>query len=635
MKRSVTAETGTDLLSAAVAAGIPIASHCGGEGLCGRCRVRIVSGRFGFDGEGVLPPEDRGSGVHLACRSRIGSDAVVEVMPESLLAEENILTGGAGGLRRAMGEPGDVSLCADLDEMTKFPLDPLARKVHLKLPRPTLDDPVCDEHRVERALKAALRVPRARLTMADIRRLGRFLRDADFDITATVCVRDGVAEVRRIEAGDTSARHYGLAVDVGTTTVVVQVVDMASGRSLAAKAAANAQRRYGEDVITRIQHAGKPGGLDELADAVLGTIRHLALAATSEAGVSLEDVSVVVCAGNPTMTHLLLRIDPTFLRREPYAAVTNSPPILFAHEVGLGLHPRARVACVPGISAYVGGDVVGGVVATGMAESPDLSLLIDLGTNGEIALGNREWLVACSASAGPAFEGCGVTCGMRATAGAVQRVALDGRGRVLSVETIGNAAPAGICGSGYIDLLGELLRTGVIDRAGNFVRGHPAVRGPEDDPRFVVADARDAAGGRDIVISQTDIKTLINSKAAIFAGASVLMSRMGVSRADLKHVYLAGGFGSTLDVGKAVAIGMLPDVPLDRIHFVGNSSLGGAKKALLSERAWRLAHEVAGRMTYFELSTDNRFMEEFVASMFLPHTDMDRFPSAAGGGRVR
>jgi uncharacterized 2Fe-2S/4Fe-4S cluster protein (DUF4445 family) len=402
-------------------------------------------------------------------------------------------------------------------------------------------------------------------------------------------------------------------------------VDIRKGEVLATRGSHNLQARYGEDVISRMVFACGHGGLTPLAEAVTSTINSLIDALVSEADISHEDISSIVAAGNTTMTHLLLGLEPCAIRVQPYIPTANRFPQIPAKEVGLRAHPRALLHCMPCVSSYVGGDITAGVLACGMNDHAELSALIDVGTNGEIVVGNSEWLVCCSASAGPAFEGGGTKCGMRATRGAVERVRIDGT--QVHYTTIGGTKPRGICGSALIELIGELLMTGIIDQSGKFVNlSHPRVTVTDGTPEFIVAPADESETGTPVVMTEDDISNLIKSKGAILAAMKVLLDNLGMSFDDLQHIYVAGGFGAHLDIEKAIIIGLLPDIARERIHFIGNSSLAGSRLSLLSTHAFGKVEEIAKQMTYFELSVHHEFMNEFVAALFLPHTQMHLFP---------
>jgi uncharacterized 2Fe-2S/4Fe-4S cluster protein (DUF4445 family) len=401
---------------------------------------------------------------------------------------------------------------------------------------------------------------------------------------------------------------------------------MGPAKILGAKAVYNKQASYGSDVITRIIYAKKPDGLEKLHHAVIDSMNSIIHGLIADYKVDLNDVTAILCAGNPTMIHLLLRLDPSYIRREPYVPVANFVPVIRANDAGIKINPRGLLYCAPGISSYVGGDVTAGVLSTGLFKSEDLSILIDIGTNGEIVLGNKDFLVATSASAGPAFEGSGVSCGMRSSIGAIEKVKIGKGNYSVSFQTIGGVLPVGICGSGYIELISEMLDTGLLDKNGkiNQLAGK-RTRLTENGKEFVVVFKEDSGASSDIVIAEPDIDNIKRAKAAIYAAAYFLVKKLSLEFSQVQKIFIAGGFGTSLDVEKAVRIGLLPDADREKFQFVGNSSLSGARHMILSAQARVIADEIAGKMTYFELSKETEYMDEYMAALFFPHTDLTRF----------
>ncbi len=622
--KSVKVKRGTTLLDAAIAAGVYVNSICGGDGICGKCRLIVKKGEVHSEPTVLLNREEIQKGYVLACKTTVRGNVEVEIPLESRIEGKQIVDEDARRFRRLYG--------AGVGEAALFTHSPLATKLHFKLGPPSLQDNLGDLQRLYREIRKKQKVPIMQTGLANLKKLGKLLRESDWDITVTLGKRNGTTEVVQIEPGNTADRNYGIAVDVGTTTIVSHLIDLNTEQTVDAQATYNSQISYGEDVISRIIYAQeKNGGLEKLSQAVTDNINNLISNSVADKGVKLHDVTAVILAGNTTMTHLLLGLDPTFIRRDPYIPSATSVPVIRAAEVGIKINPRGLLACLPGVSSYVGGDITAGVLASGIADTDSISMLIDIGTNGEAVLGNKDWLVCCSCSAGPAFEGSGVKYGMRATRGAIERVNITPPPDCdVDCATIGGAKPRGICGSGLIDCISELLRVGSIDRSGRFDEAFscPRLRRNEDgEQEFVLVWASETDIGKDIVITQADISNLIRAKAAIYAGASILLNSMGFAFNDIDYIYIAGGFGNYLDIRKAVLIGLLPDIPLEKFQFIGNGSINGAKMCLLSYDAYARADEIAKKMTYFELSADNRFMEEYVSAMFLPHTDLDLFPS--------
>ncbi|MFH1640365.1 MAG: ASKHA domain-containing protein, partial [Candidatus Omnitrophota bacterium] len=414
----------------------------------------------------------------------------------------------------------------------------------------------------------------------------------------------------------------------GTTTISGQLVDLNTKKVLGTKATYNKQATFGSDIITRIIYAQEQDGLEKLHHAVIDGMNSMIQELIHEHKVDLNDVNCILCAGNTTMVHLLLRVDPTYIRREPYVPTANFVPTIRASEAGIKINPRGLLSCVPGISSYVGGDVSAGVLSCGLDKEKELSLLIDIGTNGEIVLGSREFLISASASAGPAFEGSGVSCGMRASRGAIQKVIIAASEFKVSYTTIGEVKPRGICGSGYIDIISQMLSAGILDKDGKIKTiKHQRIRSGEYGKEFVVAFKEEADSSGDIVITEADIENLKRAKAAIYAATAVLVKHMSLELSTIKKIFIAGGFGTYINIDNAIRIGLLPDLDASRFIFVGNSSLAGARHILLSYEAMKKADEIAKKITYCELSVESSYMDEYMAALFFPHTDLKKFPN--------
>ncbi|HUW66403.1 MAG TPA: ASKHA domain-containing protein [Spirochaetia bacterium] len=612
---TVTVTEGESLLVAAVKADIPIRGSCGGKGTCGRCRMTVREGRVRSAGYGKLTAEEIAEGSVLACQSVLETDVLVEVPPESRLAAHQV--------EQAEG------VIEDSDPCRHDTCEPLYRRVELILSPPTLDDPRDDASRLKTAIRQATGLEAVDLDPEILPALPRVLREQNWRIAALLEEGDRRTRVVAV-TGPGEEPLYGLAVDIGTTTVVVHLIELGTMTTVGVRGTYNGQAVYGDDVISRIMHAGDgENGLPQLQSSVMATINDLTAELLREKGITPSDVKVAMCAGNTTMTHLFLGIDPGYIRLEPYTPTVNEPPPVRAGRLGLAIHPRALVHCLPGIASYVGGDITAGALYTGMAREEALTLFVDIGTNGEMVLGHQEWLVACSCSAGPAFEGSGIKFGMRAMDGAIERVAVSKGGGRVEVATVGSMPPVGICGSGLIDMLSALRRAGVIDRSGQFTAepDTPRVRDGEDGREFVLV-WRDRTGrGTDITINEAEIKNLIRAKGAVFAAIRTMLSMVGLPVEAIERIIIAGGFGRYINIREAINIGLLPDLPLEKYSYVGNSSVKGARLVLLSRKAREQARELAGKMTYLELSVGNDFFDEFVSALFLPHTDMTLFPS--------
>jgi len=624
---SVEVDEGITLAEAAQSAGVYVNNLCGGEGVCGECRLKVLNGNVeqGENASLFFSEDELAQGYVLACQTKVRDDLRVEVPPESMLEDEKIMTGEAG----VEVELGEDVVVREEKGPTVYPLKPLVRKIFLELPEPTLEDNITDIERVSRELRRRIGWHSYEISFECLGNLSNLLRDHRWRVTVSV-VRYGKGyRIQKIEPGDTTSRHYGVAVDVGTTTVVTQLVDLRTGRVLGVEGSHNQQAQYGEDVISRIIYACRKGGEGTvpLQKAVVKNINELIGKLADKQGISRGDILAAVVSGNTTMSHLLLGLTPCSIRLEPYVPTADVYPQILASEVGIEIHPRGVLNTLPSVSSYVGGDIVAGVISSGIADQEGIQGLIDIGTNGEIAIGNSEWLVCCSASAGPSFEGGGTRCGMRATRGAIEKVRIED-GKVL-FDTIGNAAPRGICGSGLIDCIYELVRNRIIGYDGKFDRDlkDPRLTYEDGIPQYVVAAAEETHTGDPLVITESDIDNLMKSKGSVYAAIKSLVDYTGLTFDLLDTFYVAGGFGSFLNIRKAIAIGLLPDIAVEKIKFIGNSSLTGSRMALVHEEAYVKCLNVSKSMTNIELSNYQPYMDEYVASLFLPHTDRKLFPS--------
>jgi uncharacterized 2Fe-2S/4Fe-4S cluster protein (DUF4445 family) len=627
--KTIEVERGKTILSAAISAGVYINSSCGGDGVCGRCKVIIKKGQVVSQPSGRISLEERSRGINLACLSTIQSNMEVEVPAESRLDFEKLTEQELDlRLKGLYSESEDVEPSLSIVGEEIFAHSPLATKLYLELAKPSLEDKISDLERLYRGIRRIQDIPIMQTGLVNIRSLGELLREADWKITVTLGNRNGTAEIVLVESGDTSRKNFGMAFDIGTTTISGQLVDLNHKKVLGTKASYNKQASFGSDVITRIIYAQEQDGLEKLHHAVVDSMNLMIHELIQEHNVDLNDVNCVLCAGNTTMIHLLLRVNPTYIRREPYVPTANFVPTIRAAEAGIKINPRGLLSCVPSISSYVGGDTTSGVLSSGLYKQEDLGILIDIGTNGEIALGNKEFLIAAAASAGPAFEGSGVICGMRASRGAIQRVKINPKGLEVTYDTVGDAKPRGICGSGYIDIIAEMLRAGIIDKSGKIqLNDSKRVRKGEYGREFIVAFKEDSDVASDIVITEADIENLKRAKAAIYSATAILVKHMGLDFSKIKNVFIAGGFGTYVDIDNAVQIGLLPDLERSKFIFIGNSSLAGARQMLLSYDATKIANDLARKITYFELSVEPGYMDEYMAALFFPHTDLLKFPS--------
>jgi uncharacterized 2Fe-2S/4Fe-4S cluster protein (DUF4445 family) len=518
----------------------------------------------------------------------------------------------------AMSNPEEEPIIlADQIQTSLANLEPLSQKVFLSLTPPSLQDNRADVDQLRQVLErqyGSVSVP-----LALMPKIPGICRSSDWQVTATLADTGHGWNLIELEPGDTTKKQFGLAIDIGTTTVVVYLIDLCDGKVLRYAADYNDQIILGEDILNRIRHTAEQGGLARLQKAVLATLNRL-IRRLCHCPLPVEagKITAVAIGANTTMIHLLLGIDPASLCRDPYTPVVNNPGLIPAGEIGLIVHPLAPVYCLPSIGSYLGGDVIGGILVSGLHQQSDVSLFVDIGTNGEIVMGNRDWLVACAGAAGPALEGGVTVYGMRAEPGAVDRVSVDPETGEIKYSTIGNCPARGICGSGLVDTLAELFLNGIIGRTARFQNGQEA---------FVVVPAAEAALGKDIVVTQVDINNFMATKGAVNAAIDVLMENVGCAWQEIRHFYAAGAFGQYLPIESAVTIGLYPDLPRSAIVRLGNSSGEGARQVLLSRTKRLEAEAIAAKVTYFELNANPAFMEKFVGSKFLPHTDLARYPS--------
>ncbi len=618
----VEVEIGTLLSDAAVQAGVTLNLPCGGQGRCGRCRVKVEHGVVSHRSSVRLTDAEMAEGWALGCQTVIKGDAVV-LVPE----QEKV---GVEAIPKAVGAE-RIALAAEFSGQP----DPSVRRVHLVIEPPSLQDQTTDWDRLLRALSLQHGIQQVTASLPMLRTLARDLRDAEWNVTAVLEMGDPVIDPcvrpRLIDLlpGDQTDRCYGVAIDIGTTSNVIYLVDLLRGKVIDRASAYNAQIQAGEDIISRIVFAQKRDGLQRLQKLVLKTLNGLLDELTERNQIPPRQISKAVVAGNTTMIQLFLELDPRYIREMPFIPTISQPLPITAEEIGLNINPQATVDCLPGVGAYVGADITAGVLASGLYDTEALTLFIDVGTNGEIVLGNRDWLITCACSAGPAFEGSGVRHGMRATAGAIEEVWIDPRTYEPTVQTIGGLPARGICGSGMIGLLAEMFITGVIDKGGKIQRDLPTprVRVGDHGGEYVVVWANQSGTGTDIVLDEVDIQNLLRTKGAIYAGFSVLVRSVGLELADVEQVLIAGAFGQYINIEKAIQIGLLPDMPWDRFRYLGNTSALGAFYSLVSRPMRRQVIQTARKMTYLELSADNSFYDQFMSALFLPHTDISAFPS--------
>ncbi len=620
-------------------AGVYIQASCGGEGVCGKCRVLIEKGEVESARGPKISEEEFWRGMRQACQTRILSDLEVRVPVESELDRRFIAR------TRERVSAGRKVSHQELESLVLgWCFSPALRKHYVEMDPPTVKDNRSDLSRLLLALKKQYGLEGISVDSRLLRRLPYTLREADWKVTATLVQTRmesqlGEYQLRgsrrskliNLEAGDKTKEHYSIVMDIGTTSVWGQVLDLNKRQTLAEASDYNAQISYGDDVISRIVYAQRPGGLKKLQESVVGTINGIVREVVAKSGINPARISHMTAAGNTVMTHLLLRLDPKYIRESPYTPVANYIPPVRAVELGLEVGEHVHLYTFPSVASYVGGDIVSGILGSGIYQRKPLTLYIDIGTNGEIVIGNSEWLVTAACSAGPAFEGGGIKHGMRATLGAVEDFRLNPVTFEPMLLTIGMVKPKGICGSGLINLVAEFLEAGVISPKGKFNTDLPTrrIRPGPDGMEYVLAYKEDTAIGSDIAITEVDIDNLIRAKAAMYAGYVTLLQSVGLSVRHLEQVVIAGAFGSFIDVERAITIGLLPELPFNRFLFIGNGSLLGARLISFCNEMLDDGERICRMMTNVELSESPSFMDNYVAAMFLPHTNLNEFPGVS------
>lgn len=624
-ERKIDVTAGESLIRVALQAGVHVNASCGGGGVCGKCRVLVEEGSVAEGISDRLTPEDAEKGYRLACLARVDGDVTIRIPVESTI--------DASALNKQV-TPRRTATITELDfntlkEQGLF-LPPVIKE-YLEIPPPDAQNNMPDVSRLIEELRQNSEWHKLELTLPVIRKLPLVMRGDNFKVTATLIkpVRDdGKTLITNIQAGDTSDKSYAIALDIGTTTVYCQLIDLATGECLGEHGDFNGQISYGEDVISRIMYAEKNGGLQTLQKVVVQTINKVLNKAVEQSGVDKENISTITIAGNTTMTQLLLEIDPRYLRRAPYVPASTLYPPFTASSIGIDLHEQAIALVFPQISSYVGGDIVAGIMGSGMYRNEELTLFLDIGTNAELVIGNKDWLACTACSAGPAFEGGGIEFGMRAAKGAIEDFLLDPVTFEPMILTIGDARPKGICGSGLLTMAAVMFEMGVINNNGKFNRdlGTSRIRCNEGIWEYVVAWKEETQIDRDIALSEVDLENLIRAKGAIYSGCMTLLEEVGLTMDSIERIILAGGFGSYIDLEKAMTLGLLPEIDPDRVTYIGNGSLLGARMSALTNAIRKDVVQVTGRMTNFELSETASYMNNYVAAMFIPHTEIEKFP---------
>lgn len=618
---------GDKLLDVARDAEIFIDAPCNGNVSCGKCKVRLIKGKVDTEKTHHIRDEEWNQGYILACNTKVIEDIDIEV--PSKLSSPMYGMKIEGSDKKKDKEVFDRA--KKIIEENNFEFKTNIVKTYIEIEEPTLDDNISDIDRIERHVRNNLGYDEIDFTIELLRKVPTVIREDNFKVTITYIKKKNKITILNIESGNTENKLYGVAIDIGTTSVVVCLVDLYTKEIVDKASSGNAQIKYGADVIHRIVYSTKKNGLKELNEAIIeDTINPLLHSIYTKNNVDKDNVVSLVVAGNTTMTSLFLGVYTDFLRQEPFIPPFLKSPRLIGKDVGLNINDSAYVFLAPSVASYVGGDITAGVLSAGIWSSEENVLFIDLGTNGEIVFGNQDYMMSCACSAGPAFEGGGISCGMRASNGAIEKVKIDKETLKPTLTTIGDVSPIGICGSGIIDLICQMLLTGIIDRRGKIHRdidNERIIFNEYEIGEYVLAFKEEYNLDHDITINEVDIDNFIKAKGAIYSGASVLIESLGMDFSVIDKVYIAGGIGNNLDIENSILIGLLPDIEREKFIYIGNSSLVGSYLALISKDAKKKLQEIGSEITYVELSVYPTYMDEFISACFLPHTNIEQFPT--------
>ena len=618
---------GENLLELARRANVAIDAPCSGNGSCGKCRVKLLEGELDSLQSRHITDEEYAEGWRLSCNSKVKSDCTVLVPDIASAYQSRMKTAD-------LSSPKEIEIFTNCQKQLKesgIHFETHFRSVVVEMAEPTLDDTMPDVERLTWAVEEATGAEKVTVPFAVMVKMAHTMRKFNFKVCVKGALKGDTFHVMEIcDPEDTLAA--GCAIDIGTTTVTMVLTDLADGKLLAKASSGNGQIRFGADVINRIIEQGKTGGKKKLQDAIVKeTLVPLMASLCRTAKTNARNILRLAIGANTTMNHLLVGVDAEPVRMEPYIPSFFSWEGLQAGDLQLPANPLAPVSIAPNIGSYVGGDITAGTLAAGLWDRDEMSLFIDLGTNGELVFGNRDFMMSCACSAGPAFEGGDISCGMRATDGAVEACTIDKDTMEPALQIVGDEGQkvVGICGSGIIDIISELFRCKIINAKGLFVReGRRIGRDEHGMGRYILAFAQETETGREVSINEVDIDNFIRAKGAIFSAIDTLLSAVDMSVEMIDDVYVAGGIGSGINMKNAVNIGMFPDVDLSKFHYIGNSSLTGSYAMVTSDEAGEKVHELAANMTYLELSTYPGYMDSFVAACFLPHTNASLFPNS-------
>lgn len=607
--KKLVADSGSNILDSAKAGGVGIRSECGGKGKCGKCRIIVENQRNLNEVTDTerehLTPKEINQGYRLACMATIRGNLVVFIPSESRLSVRRIQIQG-------MEQP--------------VKLEPNVRKINLVLDKPTIQNPIADDLNILTNLEKLYNLEDLEFEYELLRILPDVLREGDWNLTVTTL---GDRRVIDLEPFDTTKRIFGFAIDIGTSKLVGYLVDLNSGGVVGVGSMENPQIAYGEDILSRISYAEETlENKQRLQNLVTEGINEIIRMACKDSGVDPREIYELTVVGNTAMFSLFLGIQTKYLHLAPYVPGVKGPVIVKAKELNINANTRASVHVLPNIAGYVGADAVGDVLATAIYEMDEMCLLVDVGTNGEVFVGNKEDIVSCSCAAGPAFEGVHIQHGMKAVTGAIERIKIEPKSFNVEYETIDGTKPVGICGSGIIDAVAEMFKCGIISERGKFNNiDHSRILKTEGRPEFVIAWKEEMEAGKNITVSMKDIEEIQLAKAAIHTGCIVLMDKKGVTEEGIDRVFIAGAFGNYINPESAKFLGLIPDIPTEKISFVGNTALAGAKMALVSKDVRKTAQRLARWIRYVELMAEPGFQREFINSTMIPYRRLDQYPS--------
>lgn len=625
--KEVYCNKGDSLLDIARNADIFIDAPCNGNISCGKCKVKLIKGNVYTEKTHHIKDEEWENGYVLACNTKVIEDIEIEVPSKLSSSMHEMKIEGSDNKK----DKEIFNRAKKIIEDNNFEFKNNIVKTYIELEQPTLDDNISDMDRIERHVRNNLGYKEIDFTLELLKKVPQIIREEDFKVTLTYIKDKNKITILNIESGNTEDKLYGVAIDIGTTSVVVCLVDLHTNEVIDKASCGNAQIKYGADVIHRIVYSTKKKGLKELNEAIIDeTINILLESIYIKNNINKDDIISIVVAGNTTMSSLFLGVYTDFLRQEPFIPPFLKSPKLLGKDIGLNVNNNAYVFLAPSVASYIGGDITAGVLSAGIWSSEENVLFIDLGTNGEIVFGNKDYMMSCACSAGPAFEGGGISCGMRASNGAIEKVKIDKETLNPILTTIGNTNPIGICGSGIIDLICQMTLNGIIDRRGKIHRdiNNNRIRFNEYEiGEYVLAFKEEYNLEQDITVNEVDIDNFIKAKGAIYSGASVLIESLGMDFSIIDKVYIAGGIGNNLNIENSILIGLLPDIEREKFVYIGNSSLVGAYLALVSEDAKNKLENIGNEITYVELSVYPTYMDEFISACFLPHTNIEQFPT--------